>query len=390
MVVRFRKARRITRLKIRNWRNFREAEVELAGRAFLIGPNASGKSNLLDAIRFLRDIAKPIGGGLASAIADRGGLSALRSLYARGHRTEVVIEVDIGDDDTPAEWSYFLSFTKAGKEHFPTIFNEVVRENGSVVAQQERAGSQDGSFFSETLLEQAKQNTKFRPVYEFFGSINYLHVVPQIVRDPRRALERGDDPFGGNLLKSINDVALKSRDSRLKKIAEALKIAVPQFSDLRLKLDSSGKPHLEAGFSHWRPRLSYQTEEVFSDGTLRLLGFLWAIGDRRGPLLLEEPELSLNDHIARQLPQMIARMQRHSGRQVLMTTHSEALISEGVGLHEVHRLIPSGNGTTIETASSNSIIVKQVNAGFTVGESAMPLARPKGVEQLGLFDFVDG
>ena len=104
MVVRSRKARRITRLKIRNWRNFREAEVELAGRAFLIGPNASGKSNLLDAIRFLRDIAKPIGGGLASAIADRGGLSALRSLYARGHRTEVVIEVDIGDDDTPAEW----------------------------------------------------------------------------------------------------------------------------------------------------------------------------------------------------------------------------------------------------------------------------------------------
>ena len=165
---------------------------------------------------------------------------------------------------------------------------------------------------------------------------------------------------------------------------------MPQFADLRLSLDTSGKPHLEAGFSHWRPNLSYQSEEVFSDGTLRLLGFLWAIGDRRGPLLLEEPELSLNDRVAMQLPQMIARMQRKSGRQVLMTTHSEALISEGVGLHEVHRLIPSDNGTAIETASSNPSIVKQVKAGFTVGESAMPLARPEGIENLGLFDFVDG
>ncbi|MBI2718922.1 MAG: AAA family ATPase [Rhizobiales bacterium] len=389
MARRSQKTRRITRLKVRNWRNFREAEVHLAKRAFFIGPNASGKSNLLDAIRFLRDVAKPIGGGLASAIADRGGISAVRSLYARGHRTEVVVEVDIGDDEIPAEWTYYLSFTKAGKERFPTIFKEVVQENGTIVAQQERVGAPDGAIFSETLLEQALQNTKFRGIYEFFGSIGYLHVVPQIVRDPRRSLERGDDPFGGNLLKNINEVAPRSRDSRLKRIAEALAIAVPQFADLRLKLDAGGKPHLEAGFSHWRPNYSYQTEEVFSDGTLRLLGFLWAIGDRRGPLLLEEPELSLNDQIARQLPQMVARMQRQSGRQVLMTTHSEALISEGVGLHEVHRLVPSDNGTTIETASDNPNIAGQVKAGFTVGESAMPLAHPQGIENLGLFDLVD-
>lgn len=382
-----RKSRRITRLKIKNWRNFREAEVALAERAFFIGPNAAGKSNLLDSIRFLRDIAKPIGGGLASALADRGGLSAVRSLYARGRRTEIVIEVDIGDNDNPEEWQYSLSFTKSPKESFPTIYHETVRENGKTVAEQQRSKSPDGATFSETLLEQAKQNAKFRTIYDFFGSIAYLHVVPQIVRDSRRSLEKGEDPYGGDLLRSINEASPRTRDSRLQRIAKALAVAVPQFADLRMKIDSRGVPHLEAGFNHWRPNLSYQTEEVFSDGTLRLLGFLWAIGDRRGPLLLEEPELSLNDHVARQLPQMIARMQRYSARQVLMTTHSEALISEGVGLHEVHRLSPSDNGTTIETAKDNPLIAKQVAAGFTVGESAMPLARPKGVEALGLFDF---
>ncbi|MER2563574.1 MAG: AAA family ATPase, partial [Myxococcaceae bacterium] len=38
-------------LELRNWRNFRDARVEFQPRTFIIGPNASGKSNLLDAIR---------------------------------------------------------------------------------------------------------------------------------------------------------------------------------------------------------------------------------------------------------------------------------------------------------------------------------------------------
>ena len=65
----------ITRLKLQNWRNFKEIEVELRDRVFVIGPNASGKSNLLDVFRFLRDIAKPTGGGLQRAVEARGGVT---------------------------------------------------------------------------------------------------------------------------------------------------------------------------------------------------------------------------------------------------------------------------------------------------------------------------
>ena len=53
----------ISKLALKNWRNFRTAEVRLVDRVFLVGPNASGKSNLLDVFRFLRDIAVA-GGGL--------------------------------------------------------------------------------------------------------------------------------------------------------------------------------------------------------------------------------------------------------------------------------------------------------------------------------------
>ncbi|HRX87118.1 MAG TPA: AAA family ATPase, partial [Phycisphaerae bacterium] len=69
----------VSRIHLKNWRNFRSVEAALEQRVFIVGPNASGKSNLLDALRFLRDIAKP-GGGLQRAVLDRGGLTKIRCL----------------------------------------------------------------------------------------------------------------------------------------------------------------------------------------------------------------------------------------------------------------------------------------------------------------------
>mgnify|MGYP002781015023 CR=1 FL=1 len=40
---------RFTRLQLKNWKNFRKVDVELQERVFIVGPNAGGKSNLLDA-----------------------------------------------------------------------------------------------------------------------------------------------------------------------------------------------------------------------------------------------------------------------------------------------------------------------------------------------------
>ena len=44
---------RFTRFHLANWRNFGHVDIELARRIFVVGPNASGKSNFLDAFRFL-------------------------------------------------------------------------------------------------------------------------------------------------------------------------------------------------------------------------------------------------------------------------------------------------------------------------------------------------
>jgi predicted ATPase len=106
----------ITGLKLKNWRNFRDAEVRLTLQSYIIGPNAVGKSNLLDVFRFLRDICKPSGGGLQKAVDERGGITKLRCLHAR-RDTEVKIELLFSDRmDAPLpSWRYVLGFKSEGK-----------------------------------------------------------------------------------------------------------------------------------------------------------------------------------------------------------------------------------------------------------------------------------
>ena len=83
----------VSHLGLKNWRNFRKVDVDLRARVFLAGPNASGKSNLLDVFRFLRDVVRR-GGGLQQAVEERGGLTKIRCLAAR-KEPDVEIEVHL-------------------------------------------------------------------------------------------------------------------------------------------------------------------------------------------------------------------------------------------------------------------------------------------------------
>lgn len=78
----------LRRLRLKNWRNFRSAELDLVRTNYVLGPNASGKSNLLDSLRFVRDVGKPKG-GLQQAVELRGGLSKVRCLHHRNDSTPI-------------------------------------------------------------------------------------------------------------------------------------------------------------------------------------------------------------------------------------------------------------------------------------------------------------
>lgn len=377
---------RITRLQLRNWRNFQLVDIELSRRAFFVGPNAAGKSNLLDAIRFLRDIVA-VGGGFQAAVTRRGGVSSIRCLAARKH-PGVEIKVSVGTNDAPDYWVYNLALTQDNNRN-PIVKNEIVfREGVQILSRPDDKDEVDEYRLRQTHAEQISANQGFRELVAFFTSIKYLHLVPQLIREPERSVGKIDDPFGGDFLEIIASAPQKTRDARLKKILEALKIAVPQLNDLNLERDNTkGYWHLKAKYAHWRPQGAWQTEESFSDGTLRLLGLLWSMLESGGPLLIEEPEIYLHPGVVRQIPLMFARMQRKGGRQVLVTTHSEALLSdEGIGLDEVHLIKPEPEGSVVTTAKDIQDIRDLLMGGLTLGEAILPKAQPKRVSQLALFD----
>lgn len=103
-------------------------------------------------------------------------------------------------------------------------------------------------------------------------------------------------------------------------------------------------------------------------------------------LLLEEPELSLNDAIVRQIPLMLQRVQRESKRrrQVIITTHSEALLSNpGIDARGILVIEPGQNGSTVRELKKAEVAA--IKDGLSVAETVLPSTRPKSAEQLGLW-----
>jgi predicted ATPase len=376
---------RLSRMRLANWRNFVRADVPLQGRAFLIGPNASGKSNFLDAFRFLHDLVA-VGGGFEEAISKRGGVSKLRCLAARRYPdVEIAVAVVRGSDDQ--QWTYQISFSQDNRQR-PVLKQELVRLSGKTILRRpNEEDDADSARLHQSYIEQVNVNRDFRELADFFRTIRYLHLVPQLVRETDRYIGRGNDPFGSDFLEQVARTPDRTRNARLRQISKALKVAVPQLQELQFFRDEvKGTPHLRGKYEHWRPKGAWQSEEQFSDGTLRLLGLLWVILDGSGPLLLEEPELSLHPDVVRFLPQLFARMQRRTGRQVLVSSHSADLLrDEGIGLDEVLLLKPHAEGTYVQTASDLAQAKVLVDGGLPLPDALLPETRPPRAEQLALF-----
>lgn len=375
----------ISHLHLEKWRNFYEVDVDLASRVFIVGPNASGKSNLLDAVRFLRDVAS-VGGGFQEAVQQRGTVSKIRALSARRY-PDVALAVTIGDSDRRDIWRYSLSFTQDNQRKPILTHEEVWRDEELVLARPNDDDRSDRERLRQTHLEQISANRDFREIAEFLASVRYLHIVPQLVREPDRSVGRVGDPFGGDFLEQLARADKRTRESRFRRIARALTVAVPQLRELQLERDEvTGAPHLRAQYEHWRPNAGWQTEDQLSDGTLRLFGLLWAFLDGQGPLLLEEPELSLHPEVVRFIPSVMARIERSRSRQVFVSTHSTDLLrDEGIALDEVLLLTPSKEGTKVAVASQIDQVAMLLQGGESMADVILPRAKPQHAEQLALF-----
>ncbi len=380
----------ISYIRLKNWKNFRSVDVPLKNRIFLAGPNACGKSNFLDVFRFLRDIAKR-GGGLQQAVQSRGGISKIRCLAARKEpNVEIEVHLSSAASEKPL-WKYSIGIKQQPRgSRLPYLAYEYIWQGEEqILKRPDNSDRKDELRLTQTHLEQISANEKFRNVAKFFDSVLYLHLVPQLVRNPRAFTGPGipGDPFGRSFLESVARTNVRTRRSRLRRVEHALVKAVPQLKHLSQVRDEAGIPHLEAVYEHWRPQGAKQQEDQFSDGTLRLIALLWSLLESPALLLLEEPELSLNTAIIRTLPAIIHRLQRKEKRQVIISTHNADLLSDkGIGAEEVLVLTPGAEGTEVQLASTIREVRDLLENGFTVAEAVIPRTEPEKYHQGLLFN----
>jgi predicted ATPase len=384
----------VKNIKLHNWKNFKHCDIDLTERCFIIGANASGKSNFIDVLRFLRDICKQ-SGGLQSAVEERGGITKIRCLAARTS-SNVSITVELGNiNEEQNVWRYHIDFSHIGggirKNQVSINAEEVfsMKENKYVLQRNSNSKNEDEETLKYTHLEQATANRNFRELQTFFQDIEYLNVVPQMVRESSSVVNSysREDYYGRNFLERLSKMNEKTRNSYFRKINDCLKIAVPQLEELTFVKDTMGVPHLEARYKHWRNKGSKQQEEQFSDGTLRLIGFLFALIDSNGIVLLEEPEINLHAGIIAQIPEFISKIQRgkkvkgHS--QILITTHSYDILSNsGISTEEVLLLRYTQEGTEVKKMSDIAELKAIVDAGFSMADAALPFTKPDGIEKL--------
>ncbi|MBY6240913.1 ATP-binding protein [Methylosinus sp. Sm6] len=363
---------------------------------YVLGANATGKSNLLDVFRFLRDIAKAQGGGIQKAIADRGGLKKLRCLHARS-KPEVVIEVQLSEkfDDPAPLWRYILALkSEGGGAKRPIVaaeevYKSVAGKETCLLRRPDKNDLLDRERLTQTSLEQIQTNSEFRELADQFSEIAYLHLVPQLVKFGSaiggQTVE--SDPFGQAFLERVAKSSAKVRSSRLSRIQKALSVAVPQFEELKFVRDEiTGRPHLEAKYAHHRPRAGWQREDQFSDGTLRLIALFWLLMEGDSLLLLEEPELSLDEEIVRNLPRLIEQVRRSTKkrqRQIIISTHSQALLDnksvDGRGVLWLERV---QEGTIVRSPSDEELDL--MREGFSPAEILLPKAHPKDLHKMAL------
>ncbi len=372
----------VTRVWARNFKSIRELDLELGPLTVLVGPNASGKSNVLDVLRF---ISHSLRESLVSAIKARGGMGDMRRSMPGG-RPDVEVGIRVEKGRFRLDYGFVLGrrvkreqlaeeradgvpeHTRVGRQYtvedFTRAFYRVKREYGVVTpANRDEArfefeikegrlvkpkdmGELEVEEFETTSLafpwlrrimfrtaepgsgQIGRMTQTYRDVYEAMESISRLQFYRLFPDDLRkRQAPRGTDLLdedGSNLASILKE--MDKRDSLyLGEIKSALGNVVPGLSDLKIPL-SRGIPVVEVRYrADGKPRSTFDLSQE-SDGTVRLLGLLTALYQEHPPPLvgIEEPELTIHPGALAVLAEVIVEAGLRT--QVIVTTHSPDLI----------------------------------------------------------------
>ncbi len=348
----------ITRVLLENYKSIARCDVELGPLTFLVGANGSGKSNFLDALRFVADALRS---SLDHALRDRGGINEVRR-RSGGHPTHFGVRVEFRlRSGQRGHYVFRIGALSEGRykvqqedcwlsnpEALAPAFHYSV-QSGKVV--EASAQVMPAAVGDRLYLVNASGLPEFRPVYEAFSKMGFYNLNPDKIRD-LQSPDAGDllTRDGSNIASVLSSLSSHSPTAKTR-IEEYLAKIISGIRQVDAK-PIGPKETLEfrqqmAGSEHpWRFLAANM-----SDGTLRALGVLVALfqptnGQRpRVPLVgIEEPEIAL--HPAAALVLLDAIREASRATQILVTSHSPELLDDEAIAAESIRAVVAEQGLT--------------------------------------------
>jgi energy-coupling factor transporter ATP-binding protein EcfA2 len=335
----FREAPVIRKLTVHGFKSIREAEVPMGPLTILIGANASGKSNLLEAIRVLQGLA------LGHPVRDvfdgrheeatrtrwpgiRGGSKYARwipSTSQAAGEVELRLGAEFDVDDSQVAWSICLD-AEAG-----IVRSESLRKLGerNPVFDTEPCGTPS----AQSVLTQFRGERAVTPANEVLAAaaaaalkdLQFLDPSPALLREYALPGARRMGDHGEQFASVVESLAADPA-TRTAYVSWLENLTPAHVSDVHFFKTDLGQRMFgvkENGLPDPIPALS------LSDGTLRFAAMAAALFQPEPPgvLLIEEIENGVNATRLRLLAELLRQRSAHGRPQVIATTHSPLLLA---------------------------------------------------------------
>ena len=348
---------RLTRIWARNFKSIRNLDLELGPLTVLVGPNASGKSNVLDVLSFIK---QAIGRDLDSAVATRHGIEAIKRASPRGGNRDIKLGFEISRGDFKLLYGFVLGSRSGAyrvKREYATVSpsdpktmaTEFEIRDGRVVKPNLHPDPDENFEAFELALpsvvrmlfqfaEENEENEKTRWVLgdtktemslalDSINRMQFYRLFPDAMREPRRPMNTQTLDEDGANLASVLRAMVKRKSRFLDEIDSCLGLVVPGLEGLIVQ-QSGGYLIVKLRHGSGQNGKDVSTFDLTqeSDGTVRLLGLLTAFyQDGFASLIgVEEPELTVHPGALAILAEVM--VEASSRTQVVATTHSPDLI----------------------------------------------------------------
>ena len=361
---------KIKKIKAENFKSYKKVDVDLNDLNFIIGGNASGKSNYVNILKFFNDI---IYYGLDDAILLQGGIKYLFNSNSRKNSSILLyFEIDLEEEEKsmfrifPSEKNLYLpnllKYTlkikpnekgegyKISNEKIEIKFEQLKKEkdkvyavdsfnlnvnkdsNGKIIDNFNKKNNND-EFLTFNYIERFIKRggnllynffSAFGIFYRYDSKIKIYNFDVNLLKSPSSIVARSELEENGSNLVNIIQQLLKNK-SKKEKLNKLIKMILPFIDDIKIENNVNKSVFFKVKESYNKKEFpSY----MLSDGTVNILAVIIALyfQDDNDIIVLEEPERNIHPKLLSTLVNILSDVSQK--KQIFVTTHNPFIIKE--------------------------------------------------------------